>query len=66
MSPLLDRAPVEAISKNGRGASSNFGNRPYFWEQGMRSAIFVTLAVNVCFDIGASFDSKNIEGNSGE
>ena len=26
----------------------------------------VTLAVNICFDIGASFDPKNIEGNSGE
>ena len=70
MSLLLDRAPVEAISKYGRGASSNFGNRPYFWSRGCVQPPLgeqnVTLAVNICFDIGASFDPKNIEGNSGE
>ena len=70
MSPLLDRAPVEAIAKYGGGASSNFGNRPYFWSRRCARPSLgeqnVTLAVNICFDIGASFDPKNIEGKSGE
>ena len=70
MSLLLDRAPVEAIAEYGRGASSNFGNHPYFWSRGCARPSLgeqnVTLAVNICFDIGASFDPKNIEGNSGE
>ena len=60
MSPLLDRAPVEAISKYGGGASSNFGNHPYFWSRRCARPSLgeqnVTLAVN----------PKNIEGNSGE
>ena len=41
------------------GAGDALG-RPPLGEQN------VTLAVNICFDIGASFDPKIIEGNSGE